>query len=425
MKKYDLLATGMMTFALFLGAGNIIFPPLLGLQAGTALPFAMLGFLLTAVGLPALTLIVLGRLSSSAALTSKLPLWIGTAFWVLLLTAVGPAFGMPRAVTVAYEMGIAPFFTTDMLLPFTVVFCILTYLLAYKPGKLVDYIGKIITPVLILMLAALALSAIINPLDAIQLPSGDYQSKPLVSGLIQGYMTMDAIAAVGFGWVVIQTISSRGASTPKQIAHAATRVAIIYAVLMSVCYIAMGYMGATSTSVAANATHGGVILANYVAVTFGAYGQWLLAGIIILACLTTTVGLTNACAEYCQQTFKAPVPFTAAIVVTLTGVIANFGLEQIIAASLPAILVLCPVALSLVIASQQKSGQTTLMVMLTTLIFGIVDALNILGKMPESWNTVFQDSLPLYTAHASWLLPCALVMATAVVKRRLTPAAAY
>ena len=421
MKKYDLLATGMMTFALFLGAGNIIFPPSLGLQAGTALLPAMAGFLFTAVGLPAFTLMILGRLNNSAALTEKLPAWMGTTFWVLLFTAIGPAFGMPRAVTVAYEMGIAPFFEQDTLLPFTIVFCIVTFLLAFKPGKLVDYIGKVMTPVLILMLVALALAAFLNPLDVPQLPSGEYATAPVVNGLIQGYMTMDAIAAVGFGWVIIRAITSKGVSTPSGIAKASTQVALIYAALMSACYLAMGYVGATSASIAAEATHGGTILSNYVAAAFGPYGQWLLAAIIVMACLTTTVGLTNACSEYYQQAFKAPFSFTATVVVILTGVVANSGLEQIIAASLPAILVLCPVALSLVLASLQKSAQTTFAAVVVTVLFGGIDAMNILGKMPEALNSTFSETLPLYNAHASWLVPCLLVMSASLMKRRLTP----
>ncbi|MDF2154552.1 branched-chain amino acid transport system II carrier protein [Vibrio sp. CAU 1672] len=421
MKKYDLFATGLMTFALFLGAGNIIFPPSLGLQAGTALLPAIAGFLFTAVGLPALILIVLGRINSSAALTQKLPSWMASTFWILLFTTIGPAFGMPRAVTVAYEMGIKPFFAQDTLLPFTIVFCLVTFLLAFKPGKLVDYIGKVMTPVMILMLAALALAAFVNPLDVPQLPSGDYASAPVVNGLIQGYMTMDAIAAVGFGWVIIRTITSKGASTPAEIAKASTQVALIYAVLMSACYLSMGYVGATSASVAADATHGGTILSNYVAATFGPYGQWLLAAIIVMACLTTTVGLTNACCEYYQQAFNAPFTFTAVVIVTLTGVVANFGLEQILATSLPAILVLCPVALALVLASLQKSAQTTLTSVVTTLLFGSIDAINILGKMPEFWDNSFHQALPLYSAHASWLVPCLFVLSASLMKRRLTP----
>ena len=118
LKTQDIFVLGLTTFALFLGAGNLIFPPAMGLDAGTSLTSAMSGFLITAVGLPAFTIIVLGRIGNTNNLTKALPNWLGTTFWVLLFTAIGPAFGMPRAVTVAYEMGIQPFFANDHLVAF-------------------------------------------------------------------------------------------------------------------------------------------------------------------------------------------------------------------------------------------------------------------------------------------------------------------
>ncbi|HIF9272263.1 TPA: branched-chain amino acid transport system II carrier protein [Photobacterium damselae] len=415
MKTQDLLAIGLMTFALFLGAGNLIFPPSLGLDAGTSLFTAMSAFLITAVGLPAFTIIVLGRISCTQYLTNALPKWLATTFWVLLFTAIGPAFGMPRAVTVAYEMGIKPFMTQDHLMVFSIIFSALTLLLAFKPGKLVDYIGKFMTPALILMLLALGLSAFISPLGVPGHPVGDYQHKAVTSGLIQGYMTMDAIAAVGFGWVIIQAIRAKGITEPKMISSVTFKVALIYAVLMAGCYIAMGYVGATASTIAEHGVNGSVILTRYVAGEFGPYGQYLLAAIIIMACLTTTVGLTNACAEYYKETFNASFGLTATCVVVLTGIIANFGLEQILKVSLPAILVLCPVAIALVLASftastVSVSAYTHTAVLFTAAVFGSVDAISILGKMPKELNDLFQHALPLYNAHASWLLPCLVIL---------------
>ena len=410
MKKHNLLAIGLMTFAMFLGAGNIIFPPFLGLEAGTQYLPAMLGFLLTAVGLPALTLIVLGRLSSSGQLTQALPKPVAIAFWVLLFTAIGPAFGMPRAVTVAYEMGIKPFFAGDHLLIFSVIFVGVTLLLAFQRGKLVDYIGKVMTPLLVLMLAALAVAAIITPLGVLSEPSAAYQAKAVTSGLIQGYMTMDAIAAVGFGWVIIKAIRDKGCETPNEVFHATVKVTLVYAVLMSACYLAMAYVGATSTSISEGATNGGELLTRYVAEIFGPLGQYLLAGIIIMACLTTTVGLTNACAEYYQQTFRSPFSITAIIVTALTGVVANFGLEQILAISLPAILILCPIAIALVLAAlflptTKRNLSAYMVIVIITLVFGSLDALHILGLLSESVSAPLTQYVPLFEAHASWFIP--------------------
>ena len=404
-----------MTFAMFLGAGNIIFPPFLGLEAGTQYIPAMLGFLVTAVGLPALTLIVFGRLSDSAQLTKALPKPLAIAFWVLLFAAVGPAFAMPRAVTVAYEMGIKPFVSGDYLMIFSIVFVTVTLLLAFQRGKLVDYIGKIMTPLLVLMLAALAVAAFITPLGPLSVPTLDYQQKAVTSGLIQGYMTMDAIAAVGFGWIIIKAIRDKGCESSQEIFQATLKVTLVYAFLMSACYLAMAYVGATSASVAEGATNGGELLTRYVAAIFGPLGQYLLAGIIIMACLTTTVGLTNACAEYYQQTFRSPFAITATIVAILTGIIANFGLDQILTVSLPAILILCPVAIALVLTAfilptTKRNSAAYVMIVMISLVFGGLDALNILGLLPEYLSAVLTKYIPLFEAHASWCLPVVLAV---------------
>lgn len=412
---------------MFLGAGNIIFPPFLGLEAGTQFFPAMLGFLLTAVGLPALTLIVLGRLSDSGQLTQALPKPLAIAFWVLLFIAIGPAFGMPRAVTVAYEMGIKPFFSGDHLMLFSALFVGATLLLAFQRGKLVDYIGKVMTPLLVLMLAALALAAIITPLGVLGDPSVSYQHKAITSGLIQGYMTMDAIAAVGFGWVIIKAIRDKGCESPKDVFQATLKVTLIYALLMSACYLAMAYVGATSTSIAEGATNGGELLTRYVAEIFGPLGQYLLAGIIIMACLTTTVGLTNACAEYSQQTFRTPFAITAIIVTAMTGVVANFGLEQILAISLPAILILCPVAIALVLAAwflptTKHNTISYVSVVMISVVFGGLDALHILGLLSDSLSASLTHYIPLFSAHASWFLPVVITVFISLLLNRKSSA---
>ncbi|HIF9257882.1 TPA: branched-chain amino acid transport system II carrier protein [Photobacterium damselae] len=430
MKRTELAAIGFMTFALFLGAGNLIFPPLMAQQAGENWLIAIGGFLLTAVGLPALTLLVLGRLSSADKLTARLPKWLDRTFWFLVLTTLGPAFVLPRAVTVAYEMGIKPFVGSNGgLMIFSIIFCALTLLLAVKPGKLVDYIGKVMTPALILMLAVLVIAALVNPLGGTLPATEIYQKAPVVNGLIQGYMTLDAIAAVAFGWVIIQTIRSKGVECNKALSGYIFKVVAIYATLMSLCYLAMGYLGATSSTIAANATNGGEILTRYAAGEFGALGQFLLAAITLMACLTTTIGLTNANAEYYQNTYGIKFRHSAMVITLLTALVSNVGLETIIEVSLPAILILCPIAIALIIATialgnnQAKSvslEQTAIVIVAA--LFGSLDALNILGKLSEGTKEVCQQWIPLFNSHVSWLAPVFIVIivvkAVTLVKRR-------
>ncbi|GGK30962.1 branched-chain amino acid transport system carrier protein [Aliivibrio fischeri] len=384
-------------------------------QAGENWLVAIVGFLLTAVGLPAFTLVVLGRLSSADKLTALLPKWMDRSFWFLVLTTLGPAFVLPRAVTVAYEMGVKPFYSGNGLMVFSALFCALTLWLALKPGKLVDYIGKVMTPALIAMLAVLVIAALVNPLGEPSQAIEIYQQAPTVNGLIQGYMTLDAIAAVAFGWVIIQTIRSKGIEDKKAISYYTIRIAVIYSVLMSLCYLAMGYLGSTSSEIAPSATNGGEILTRYAAGEFGMLGQILLAAITLMACLTTTIGLTNANSEYYKNTYGVTFKVSATVIMVLTAIISNFGLETIIEVSLPAILILCPIAISLIIAmvlipEKSESNTPTISMSHTVVVciaalFGTIDALHILGKLPEGITAFCEQWLPLFSSHTSWLLP--------------------
>lgn len=420
LSKKDLLTISFMTFAMFLGAGNIIFPTSMGLAAGTHLLPTVLGFLLTAVGLPAFCLIVLGRVGETSKLTEALPVWLNRTFWILLFTVIGPAFGLPRVVTVAYEMGLKPFMEGDNLLLFSLSFSILTLLMAYKPGKLIDYLGKYMTPLLIVMLAVLSVATLLSPLDTPREPVLAYEHSPFGQGLIQGYLTMDIPAALAFGWVIIHAIRSRGASGAREVAKASVVIAVVYSVLMGSCYFAMSYLGASASSVAGGATNGGEILTLYTLAMFGQSGQLLLAAIILLACLTTAVGLTNACAEYYQATFRSPFALTSFIVITFTAIIANLGLEQIIMLSLPVILVLCPVAFALILVAffeslMPRARPNYLAVLLVTLIFGVLDAMHMMGWLPGVIHNAMSQTVLLQPGQASWLLPCLVTLLLSAV----------
>ncbi|UXI04370.1 branched-chain amino acid transport system II carrier protein [Photobacterium sp. TY1-4] len=420
MKKRDITAIGFTTFALFLGAGNLIFPPMMAQNAGEQWLLAMAGFLISAVGLPALTIVVLGRLSATDKLTRALPDWLGKTFWLAVFFTLGPAFVLPRAVNVAYEMGIKPFTSTDLLLPFSVLFCALSLFLAIKPGKIVDIIGKFMTPGLIIMLSILVVAALFDPQGTTTSAREDYQATPLTQGLLEGYMTLDAIAAVAFGWVIIQAIKAKGVHTPAKIRQYSYIIAGIYILLMSGCYLAMGYLGATSSTIASNATNGGMILTRYAAAVLGPQGQSLLAIITLTACLTTMVGLTNANAEYFRQSYRLKFNRVAAVVTILTALVSNIGLEQLIAFSLPLILTLCPVAISLILAACFPSANNAALKYLvyTAILFGSLDTLSVLKMMPQACDMGLQQWLPLYTQHLSWLLPSFLVLAALALRHK-------
>jgi len=415
LKGFDLLALGFMTFALFLGAGNIIFPPSAGMASGEFIWQAALGFLLTGVGLPLLTVV---------ALTAPLGKVAGTVLAVAVYLAIGPLFATPRTAVVSFEMGIAPFSGNAgmPLFIYTLVFFAAMLFLVLNPGQLVNRIGKFITPVLLAALLVLGGAAIFAPAGEVGAASESYRASPLIKGFLEGYQTMDTLGALVFGIVIATAIRDRGVTEPALVTRYSMIAGVIAAVGLSLVYLALFYLGATSQGIAAGAENGVQILTTYVQHTFGTPGSLLLAVVITLACLTTAVGLTTACGEF----FSALLPVsyrTVVVVFALFSLLAaNQGLTQLISVSVPVLVGLYPLAIVLVALSLLdrfwvSPSRVFVPVMAVTLIFGVVDGLAAAGF--TDWVPVLFTQLPLADQSMGWLVPVLVMLVFAVVTDRL------
>nr|WP_238544554.1 branched-chain amino acid transport system II carrier protein [Geomicrobium sp. JCM 19037] len=210
---------GLMLFSLFFGAGNLIFPPFLGYEAGENFWFAMLGFLLSGVGLPILGVLAIVYTGSddAEAISKRVHPLFATLFTTLTFLAIGPLFAVPRTAAVSYEIGVTPFLDTIgafSLLVFSLLYFAIVYWLAATPGKFIDRIGKIITPFLLVVLAILLFSAVFGPLGSFTAPTDVYDQFAFFSGFTEGYLTMDTIAAFVFGILVLEAIRSQGVNDP-------------------------------------------------------------------------------------------------------------------------------------------------------------------------------------------------------------------
>ncbi|QOV32979.1 branched-chain amino acid transport system II carrier protein [Vibrio diabolicus] len=410
----NIAALGFMTFAMYLGAGNLIFPPFLGYQAGENFLSGMSGFLLTGVGLPAMALVMVAIVNGSDKLTAALPKPLATSFWVMVFIVIGPAFVIPRAITVAYQFSFAPMFGDAALVPFTIAFCAITILFALYPGKLVDNLGKILTPALMAILIIMSVTALVSPAGELTAATGPYVSGAFAEGLTQGYMTMDALGSIGFGWIIFRAIRSMGVDCPKATAKYTLIAALLYAVAMAFVYISLAYIGSTSSYLGSEFSNGGDILTAFTFSHFGAFGSLLLGAVMVLACLTTAIGVTTAGSEFYDNTFSK-VNYKGCVITTmvLAGLIANVGLEQLLAITLPAVVALHPVAIALMIMAPVRNKMSQIMVVttaFTALMFGCVDALHILGYMPDSTDEWMGNYMPLYNDFASWIIPSVFMM---------------
>lgn len=429
---------GMMLFALFFGAGNLIFPAQLGQAAGTEVGMAIFGFLITGVGLPLLGILAIGYSKSSDLqdLSSRVHPIFGVVFTSLLYLTIGPFFALPRTGAVSYEIGIAPFIGGEMAaigLPiFSFVFFGISLLLSLNPSKLVDNIGKFLSPAILLTLAALLITAIINPMGAIGSPQEAYASGSFLKGFTEGYNTMDALASLVFGIIVIATVRKLGVTSPKGILSATMKSGIVAAGLLAIVYTGIAYLGATSVGTLGMFDTGGPVLSGASSHYFGTFGALLLAAIITLACLTTAIGLTVANAEYFHKLFPKVSYKTYVIIFSVFSlVVTNAGLSNIITYSVPVLMFLYPLAIVLILLAFlsplfKHDRLVYVAAMAVTFFIAIIDGLKTLtaslGITNPSWLQSIIDFyasvLPLYSDGLGWLVPAIVTIGIAAVIAR-------
>lgn len=419
----DILALGFMNFAFFLGAGNIIFPPLAGAMAGEHLTLATLGFLVTAVGLPLITLIAVAKAGGGIIDMAKhLPSKVATVLALAVFIVIGPSFATPRAALVAYEISVNPFLDnpgTFSLAIFSIVFFLIVGYLSLSTGKLLDMIGKVITPLLIVLLAILAASVFVNPLGDLGVATQDYIDSPFTKGFLEGYNTMDTLGALVFGMLIINVIKSKGIEDKKAQYKYLVMAGSIAALGLTFVYVALFYLGGTSQEIAPNVSNGGEIIALYVQALFGTQGLVLLSLVVGLACLTTAVGLVSAMAEF-LTTLKPRWNKKLLVVINcaLCALVTNVGLSELIALSIPVLFIIYPVAIALVALTLldnliTKKKLSNRFVVSIALFFGLLDGLKVAGINMDSFSF-----LPLFDKGMAWFLPTcgALIISILVFK---------
>ncbi len=398
-----------MLFAFFLGAGNIIFPPLAGQLAGENLLPAMFGFLLTAVGLPLITIVAIAVAGGSwDHLTQDLPKKAAVLMAALIFIIIGPAFAAPRTGLVAYEMAVKPFFVEASqahLTAFSVIFFAVAMLFSWFQGRLIDLIGKVLTPALFVGLIILAVAVFLDPQGDMIGAHGEYLTQPLTKGFLEGYNTMDTFASLMFGMLMVDALRGKGITERSATTKYLIFAGCIAAAGLAFVYISLFYLGATSATVAAGADNGGLILSQYVQALFGPYGQIVLSVIVLLACLTTAIGLISACSDFFSSKTSLSYKQWVLINGAVCALVANVGLAQLISLSVPVLFALYPVAIALVALTFVRNKLPNprfayRAVLLVSLLFALVDAAKVAGLDVSAFNV-----LPLFEVGMGWVLP--------------------
>ena len=394
----DFLIVGFALFAMFFGAGNLIFPPFLGKSVGSEYIFAIIGFCLTGVGLPLLAIIACIKGDGTfETMASKISPKFALIFATLLFVAIGPMLAIPRTAATTYELTIHPFFPEVPSIAWMVVYFAINLFFIFRKSSVIDLIGKFLTPALLIILAIIIFKGIISPIDAIESTGA---TSVLSSSFLEGYQTMDALAALLFAAIVSGNIIAKGYKQ-KDLVPMTIKAGVVAAIGLAFVYGGLTFIGAqTATAAPADATKTTLLL--FISKNIlGNVGPAIIGIAMGLACLTTSIGLISAGASFFTEISKGKLPYkvNALIISAISIGIGSLGVDHIVKISGPILNILYPVAITLIVTTLLDKFLTNInavrLGVYTSLVFGVI------GIIPG----INLNFIPLGAQGFPWLIP--------------------
>lgn len=419
LRNRQVVLVSIMLFSMFFGAGNLIFPPFLGQNAGDHTVGAFLGFLITAVVLPVLGVVVVAKFDGLDRLASKVGKRFAFVFTILIYLSIGPGLGIPRAASVPFEMAVAPYLPAGApvklwMLAYSFVFFLIVLWLCLTPQKLVERVGKFLTPTLLVLIVVFFGFFVYKGETAVAAAQPAYQQSAFMQGFVDGYQTMDTIAALNFGLVIATTLTAFGVKEKKSVVNYTVVCGLIAGSILSVVYMILTYMGMQSSGVYAIGENGAVALRQIVYQVFGAPGAVLLAAIFTLACLTTCVGLINSISLFFSTLYpKLKYRMLVYVITVFSFVVCNQGLNTILSISVPILNAIYPISIVLIVLGltdgfHRKNRFLYPCVIAGTGVISVIHALR--GLIPLGFVDRLCSLVPLYQQGFGWF-PVAVVMA--------------
>lgn len=407
----EILIIGLALFAMFFGAGNLIFPPSIGLIAGEKWKAALLGFSLTGIGLPILgVLAVTVSGGSIQSLLNKVGPKFATFFSTLIIILIGPLLAIPRTGATAFELGIKPLFPSVHPILGSVIFFGLTLLLTIKSSDIIDVIGKFLTPILLIMISAIIIKGILTPIG---MPVNTPIAKPFSIGFENGYQTMDLLAAVVFGSIIADDIKNKGIISKKEQFKTVAQTGLIAGVGLGIVYGGLLYLGATGSSVFTQGMEKVSLTTNIINILMGSFGEIILSLCVYSACITTSIGLTATVGQFFNDLSKDKISYKTIVIIStlISIVISNIGVESIVTFADPILKIVYPIAIVLVIINVFdnliENKKIYIGATIGTFCVSLIDGLSAMG-VNTSVVGDFVQNLPLADSGLGWLFPAIL-----------------
>lgn len=412
--KSDIIVIGFALFAMFFGAGNLIFPPSIGKIVGTKFPLAIIGFLLTGVGLPLLGIIASAKIEGSFEnmanrVGNRFSLIAGT----ILVLALGPLLAIPRTAATTYELAIKPLnIGISPILAITAYF-IINSAFVLKPSSIIDTIGKVLTPVLLIMLSLIIIKGILFPIGNIE-ATGITNAFP--RSVLEGYQTMDAMASVIFSSIIIASVKAKGYTKKSEIINSTIKSGLVATAGLAFVYGGLMYLGSQTINILPGNIMKTELVIEIARRTLGTFGGIALGISVALACLTTSIGLTATAAEYFSKTLtKGKVSYTTNVIaITLISiVIANMGVDTIVRFAAPLLSILYPVVIILIITTLMgnliKNDKVVRNTVYTALVFSLINTLLNLNYISGGLRE-YVLIIPMSSIGFIWVIPTIIAL---------------
>lgn len=408
-KQTDVLVVGFALFAMFFGAGNLIFPPYLGVIAGDNWMLAMLGFLITGIGLPLMGIVAVATSGTSINdLADRVHPKFGPILGSVIMIIIGPLFAIPRTAATTFEIAMRPILPGANNLIFILIFFAITLYFAIKPASVVDNIGKILTPVLLIVLLIIIAKGVITPVGDMAVLS---EPAKFSKGFTEGYQTMDALGSVILAGIVINSIIAKGYTEKSQTVSMAIKAGVIAAAGLTVVYVGLMYLGAGMSSTFDGTVERTTLIITITETLLGGVGKYALGITVGLACLTTSIGLTSAAGDFFSNITNGKLSYKMVTIVTviMSAIIASMGVEKIIAFSVPILCLSYPVVIVLIVMSVVLGGKVKSRAPFAGAVFGafavsFVDFMIGMGAQSPILLSI-QSSMPFAAAGFGWIVP--------------------
>ena len=402
----DIIVVGFALFSMFFGAGNVIFPPYLGMESGPQWLLGFSAYFIADIGLALLGVFALLRVGSSEAVTLRLGKLPAELLMCAIILCIGPMVAIPRTSATTFEMAITPNIPGVSPVLFSVLFFALILALCIKESAVVDIVGKVLTPLLLVGLFAIIIKGIVTPLGEIAaLPQ---IANAAVTGIKAGYQTMDALAALPFGIIVLQSVTAKGYDSGKKQFRVVGGAAVLAGVLLLCVYMGLAYLGATVSAQYTSDIGRAQLIMALVEALMGKVGVILFGVVVGLACVTTAIALTSSAAAYFAELCRGKVSYKVFVIAicVFSAVVSNLGLDRIVAVAAPVLDVIYPPTLVLIFISllaPRLPDRVSRGAAIGALLTSVLCTLNANGI-----HLPFMANLPLYDLGLSWLLPAVI-----------------